>query len=130
MWGEKSQRSKIKWYNRRNCTSKQIWCMEYDPISPQAGHKINPLMKIAAYMASNGVNNFQSGTRSIIIDIYIGAHYIKISIPGILKIKGLNKSKPWDSSKYVVHIWLNKNIHLLLVIQERGNLLIRSRNEL
>ena len=32
---------------------------------------------------------------------------VKSSIPGILTVKGLNKSKPRNSCKYVMHIRLN-----------------------
>ena len=42
--------------------------------------------------------------------------------PGVFTIKGLNKSEPWDSSKYDMHIRFHKNIHFLFKIQKRGNL--------
>lgn len=45
-----------------------------------------------------------------------------VPLPGVLTIKGLNKSEPWDSSKYVMHIRFHKNIHFLFIIQKRGNL--------
>lgn len=50
---------------------------------------------------------------------------LQVPLPGILTIKGLNKPKPWNSCKYIMHIRFNKNIHFLLVVQERGNLHIR-----
>ena len=50
--------------------------------------------------------------------------------PGFLTIKGLNKSEPWDSSKYVMHIRFrfHKNIHFLFIIQKRGNLKFHAIN--
>ena len=51
-----------------------------------------------------------------------------VPLPGILAIKGLNKSKPWDSSEYVMHIRFHKNIHVLFMIQKRGNLKLDAIN--
>lgn len=47
-------------------------------------------------------------------------------VPGILGIEGLNKSKTWDSSKYIMHFRFHQNIHFLLVIQEGDDLHIET----
>ena len=51
-----------------------------------------------------------------------------VPLPGVLTIKGLNKSEPWDSSKYVMHIRFHKNIYFLFKIQKRGNLKFHAIN--
>ena len=94
--------------------------MENNPISTQACYKINFLMQVTALSIQQDKQVPEKGN----VKKYINAITLKIIsvVPGVLAIKSLDKSKPRNSCKYVMYVRFNKDIHLLLMIQEQGNL--------